>query len=63
MSPYDEGWLLDCLGIEIQLNDPRTQSVAKKEQDDGDRSNRNEAEDVLRSRGLGQSHSSHRKPS
>lgn len=27
MSPYDDGWLLDCLAIELKLNDPRTVSV------------------------------------
>lgn len=27
LSPYEDGWLLDNLAIEIQLNDPRTNSL------------------------------------
>lgn len=30
MSPFDDNWLgeaLDCLAVEIALNDPRTKSV------------------------------------
>jgi hypothetical protein len=27
VSPYDDGWLLDLLAIEIRLNDPRAVSA------------------------------------
>lgn len=60
-NPYDDGWLLDTLATEIKLNDPRTQSVAIRSNDDGNRAERNETEDVLRARGPSESHSSHRK--
>lgn len=35
MSPYDDGWLLEAellerLSVEIQLNDPRTETIATR---------------------------------
>ncbi len=61
MSPFEDGWLLELelLAVEIRLNDPRTQSVSRGE-DDGNRADRNEAEDVLRARGSSQGDGSYR---